>query len=295
MNKNFNLCEKYKVDKNINPILFFHVPKSAGTTLSVALSWLFESQTRIPGPLFINNDKGGKTAYELFRECSSYEIYNKFNFIYGHLPYEVTDRLNKKFFKISLLRNPIERVFSHYNWMINRGYCNKYDDLQYLFEENKISKNTITNQFSGIGYENKNNDQSLSLAYENLSNNIDLLYKSSDIFYLITDIISLYDLPNVLMQNQQESNYEKTIREDDLSNIIKNNNGMDIELYKELEKNKIFSNITKIKYTKKNNSHFLFSSPEIKINEKNNIILKSKEFMNVTKKLLDNNFKIKNF
>ena len=174
MNKNFYLCEKYKATKNYKPVLFFHVPKSAGTTLSVALSWLFKKQTRIPGSLFINNGKGGKTAYELFNECPSYDVYNKFNFLYGHLPYEITNLLQRKFFKISLIRDPVERVFSHYNWMINRGYCTKDDDLQSLFNANKISRNTITNQFSGIGYKNKNNDQSLMLAYENLSNNIAL-------------------------------------------------------------------------------------------------------------------------
>ena len=169
MNKNFYLCEKYEVVKNDKPILFFHVPKSAGTTFAVALSWLLEKQTRIPGPLFADNDKGGKTAFELFKECPSYKIYNKFNFIYGHLPFEIISLLKKKFFKVCLLRDPVERSLSHYNWMLNRGYCNENDDLQNLFDQNKISKNTITNQFSGIGYTNKNNDESLGLAYDNLS------------------------------------------------------------------------------------------------------------------------------
>lgn len=295
MNKNFYLCKKYKVAINSKPLIFFHVPKCAGTTLSVALSWLIKNQTRIPGPLFGNNDKEGKTAFELFKECPDYDTYNKFNFIYGHLPYEIIPLLNKKFLKVSLIRDPIERAFSHFNWMINRGYCSKYDNLQNLFDENKISKNTITNQFSGVGYTNANSDESLSLAYENLSKNIDLLYSSNDIFYLIADIISLYNLPDVLIQNQQESKYEQTLKEGSFNNIIKNNNGMDIELFEQLKKNKIFLKKINKKDLEKNNSDFLFSSPGIKINNKNNIILKYKEYEKVSNELLKLNFKIKSF
>ena len=60
MNKIFYLCNKFQSKKNIRPLLFFHVPKSAGTTFSVIFSWLFNKQTRIKGPLFENNDKTGK-------------------------------------------------------------------------------------------------------------------------------------------------------------------------------------------------------------------------------------------
>lgn len=296
MNKIFYLCQKFQSKKNIRPLLFFHVPKSAGTTFSVIFSWLFNKQTRIKGPLFKNNDKAGKTAFELFNECPSYDFYNKFNFIYGHLPFEINNLLKKSFLKISLIRDPIERTLSHYNWMINRGYCNKSDDLQTLFDDNKITKNTITNQFSGDGYKNKNLDESLNLAYENLSKNVEYLYKSDDILYLIKKIISEYDLPNIIFQNHQESNYKEKFSEQIDMNVISKNNKMDIELFETLSKNNIFKSPEQNKKIHKNlnNNDFFFSSPNIKINGKNNMLLDKKEFDETINNLNKNKFKIVN-
>ncbi len=294
MKKNFYLCHKFQTKKNIRPLLFFHVPKSAGTTFSVIFSWLLKEQTRIKGPLFKNNDKAGKTAFELFNECPSYDFYNKFNFIYGHLPFEINNLLKKSFLKISLIRDPIERTLSHYNWMINRGYCSKSDDLQTLFDDNKITKNTITNQFSGEGYTNKNLDKNLNEAYENLSKNIDYLYKSNDILSLIKKIISEYDLPNILFQNHQESDYkDKFVEKIDMKIIIENNK-MDIELFESLSKNNIFKISEKNNeiYKSNNSNSFFFSSPNIKINGKNSRLLNKKEFDETINNLSRNKFKI---
>ena len=291
MNKIFYLCKKFKKGDYNKSLFFFHVPKSAGTTFSVIFSWLFKKQTRIKGPLFINNDKMGKTAFELFNECPNYEFYNKFNFIYGHLPFEIHSLLKKPFKTISLIRNPIERTISHYNWMLNRGYCSKNQDLQSLFDENKISKNTITNQFSGQGFTNKNSDNNLNLAYENLSKKIDLLYKSEDIFLLIKKIISEYSLPDILFQNQQESVYKKNIKNEIDINILKENNQMDIELYDMLIKNSIFK--TQKKEIKElDDDEFFFSSPDIKIDGKNNILLNKQKYIEVKNKLNEKQFKI---
>ena len=292
MNKNFYLCQKYKSIKKKKPLLFFHVPKSAGTTFSVIFSWLFKIQTRIKGPLFINNDKGGKTAFELFNECPNYDFYNKFDFIYGHLPFETYSLLKKTFLTISLIREPVERVLSHYNWMLNRGYCNKNDDVQNLFDNNKITKNTITNQFSGQGFKNINSDNDLNLAYENLSKNIDLIYKSEDIFLLIKKIISDYDLPNVLFQNQQESLYQTNIHKKINMDVFIENNKMDLELYKMLLKNNIFQIKSKNAYKELTNNDFFFSSPNIKIDGKNNILLNKKKFNQIKANLNENSFKI---
>jgi len=291
MNNNFYFCQKYKTEKKKRPILFFHVPKCAGTTLSVIFSWLFDKQTRIKGPLFENNDKAGKTAFDLFKECPDYNFYNKFNFIYGHLPFEINYMLKKPFLKISLIRDPIERSLSHYNWMLNRGYCKKSDNIKKLFEDNKITKNTITNQFSGKGFTDKSSDKNLDLAYSNLSKKIDLLYKSNDIFKLIKEIISIYDLPDVLFQNQQESVYDEGFHSEVDINIFKENNKMDIELYDMLLKNNVFINKSKVGDEIVGNK-FLFSSPTIKIDGKNNVLLKNVQFAELTRKLKESKYKI---
>tara|TARA_Y100001970_G_C14257661_1_gene876728 strand:- start:2463 stop:3350 length:888 start_codon:yes stop_codon:yes gene_type:complete len=292
MSNVFYLCEKFTTERKKDSILFFHVPKSAGTTFSVIFSWLFKNQTRIKGPLFKNNDKGGKTAFDLFNQCPSFNFYNKFDFIYGHLPFEIYSDLKKPFLTVSLIRNPIERSLSHYNWMLNRGYCSKYDDLQSLFNNNKITKNTITNQFSGKGFKKKNSDNDLSLAYQNLSTKINLLYKSDDILFLIKKIISDYNLPNIIFQNQQESVYTEEFKNKINMRVLTENNKMDMELYDMLLKNDIFKQKKDVLNNRLESNNFFFSSPKIKISGKNNKLLNKDEFNELENNLYKNKFKI---
>ena len=48
--------------------------------------------------------------------------------------------------------------------MLVRGFCKKEDSLEEIFNNNKMSKNTIVNQFSGIGMNEQNTENSLELA-----------------------------------------------------------------------------------------------------------------------------------
>ena len=291
MNKIFYKCTKVSLTKINKPILFYHVPKCAGTTFSVLLSWLMNPQTRIKGPLFQNNDKGGETAFSLFNGCDDYNFYNRFNFIYGHLPFEINKLLKKKFITISLLRNPVDRAISHYNWMLKRKYCSKSDDIQTLFNDNKITKNTITNQFSGMGINRPDHDNSLSLAYENLKNNINLLYKVENVLDLLKYLISSYHLPNLLFQNQQEMNYDTTPFNKKIIEIFIKNNTADIELYNMLSKNKIFTQLL----MPANNiieGDYFFSSTNIKFSNKNNIIIGDDKLSLIESELIKNKYKI---
>ena len=292
MDNNFYICKKIKINETNDPLLFYHVPKCAGTTFSVIFSWLISPQTRIKGPLFVNNDKGGATALQLFKKCKDFSFYNNFNLIYGHLPFESYKFFTKKFKKITVLRDPIERSLSHYNWMINRGYCAKGDDLQEIFDSNKITKNTITNQFSGLEYTQKNDDKVLNLSYKNLTEKIDYLYNSKEIFYLFKLLISKYQLPNLIFQNQQGSTYQNNYNTDNYLKVIRNNNQMDIELFKMLLKNDKFSKkITNDDQV--DDSNYFFSSPNVKCNGKNNIIINKDKYEEILKQLNENNFNLK--
>ena len=161
-----------------------------------------------------------------------------------------------------------------------------------MFKTNKITKNTITNQFSGIGVSKQNTDIALNLAYKNLTTKIDKIYKSENLLQALKDLISMFDLPDVLFQNHQESLYENKINKDKCTAIIRENNALDIELFSELNKNKFFED-KKNKIIKKTDSDFLFSSPLIKVQDKNNILLKKEMLQEIKSHLNSNNFNIK--
>ena len=291
----FYKCIKYKIHNKLKkPLLFYHVPKCAGTTLTVMLSHLFKNQVRAMGPLFTNNDKGGETAYEFFQKNLKLINKSKINFLYGHLPFEVSEFLNNKYYKITTIRNPIDRAVSHYKWMLIRGFCNKKDKLKNLFNENKIPKNVIVNQFSGIGLKEQNTELSFNLAFKNINDNLDYVCKSDDLFYLLKYIISYYNLPNLVFQNYQVVNTDFNLSKEDLE-VIEENNQLDIQLYSLLLEKNIFK-IEKIKSSKVEiEQDYFYSSPLVKINNKNNLIINYIKLIDIQKKLESKKYIFKEF
>ena len=252
MDKVFYKCLGFNTSKKLKkPLFFFHVPKCAGTTFAVLISHLFVKTHRLFGPLFKNNDKGGQTAYENYLENEKLINNNNLQFLYGHIPFEIYERLKKEYLFISILREPIERCISHYAWIINRGICSKKDDIDELFKKNILPKNVITNQFSGIGLTDQSSSESTILALDNLKNKIDLLIKSEDLFKLLNFIISSYNLPNLFFQKQQV-NYNKIKISKKNIEKIKSYNEQDIIIYSALLQNNIFKNYDNKKYKDRN-------------------------------------------
>ena len=84
-NKNFYLCKGYNVQKNEKkPLIFYHIPKCAGTTFSVLFSYLFSRSLRIPGSPF--GERKTNIAFEYFLKNKKKIFDYNLNFIYGHFP-----------------------------------------------------------------------------------------------------------------------------------------------------------------------------------------------------------------
>ena len=296
MNQNkimFYKCLGFQTNiKFKKPLFFYHVPKCAGTTFTVLISHLIRKNYRINGTLFNNNDKRGMTAYENFNQKEDLIKLSNLDFLYGHVPFEIHNKVKEKFKFITILRDPVQRCISHYTWALNRGYFSPEDKIDDLFKKNRLPKNVITNQFSGIGLSHPDADNSVDLSYNNLINNIDFIVDIGDTYNLLNTIISSYDFPNLFFQNQQVT-IKKINLSDEEINLITNNNKKDIELYSKLVKNKIIkNNIFEKKISRKNNN-YLFSSPDLQIEGKKTILLNEKKINEIEKKLSEANYEIK--
>ena len=75
---------------------FYHIPKCAGTTTAVLISHLLKNSYRIKGTLFSNNDKGGITAYDNYIKNEKLINASNINFLYGHTPFEIHEKIIKK-------------------------------------------------------------------------------------------------------------------------------------------------------------------------------------------------------
>lgn len=168
---------------NGRKVFFIHIPKTAGMTFTSVLSQFFSKEYIFPSynPLDLKEKfKLNENSYQLFA---------------GHFGYEFVEKFEKRPITVAFIRNPLERLFSHYyyyrNWPLNKTdelpwYDRFIADLakNYSFQEfieikswyvKKAINNIQTRQLAGsldldfpINHQDK--EKYLKIALENLKN-----------------------------------------------------------------------------------------------------------------------------
>ena len=267
----FNICRGYSEKKTRKKLIFYHTPKSAGTTFCNLISNLIPNSLRLNGPLTplsgFKDVEYQLTAHNNYKK-NIIKINNlNPNFIYGHFPFCTGENFSNKL-TVALLRDPISRAISHYNFKSQRNNSSKKLDIEKMFKKKIIPDNIVVRQFSN-NMDNEVNRLDLNLAIKNLTENIDYLFNIDQTADLINLIISKYNLPNVLFQSSQIT--KKMFLQKNKKNIlvIKSFNKYDLILYKFLLENKLFLKQSKTKTERKKNSFFYFS---------NNMLINNKKF-----------------
>ena len=93
----------------MNTLIFLHVPKAAGSSFVKILHSNYSESVRFDvsaGGRYVDN-------LEILREMSPARK-DELRVVYGHLPFGVHELLPQQSQYISILRNPIDRIVSHY-------------------------------------------------------------------------------------------------------------------------------------------------------------------------------------
>ena len=278
---NFELIKRYelKENKSNKKIFFFHVPKCAGLSIANSLG-VSLNHFRIPGvpyprdKEFENNVVFVKKNIDLInkqfnlnlKHYLSSEIYKhtndiqkKYSFLSGHLPFKEFHN-DGNFFTFTIIRDPIERFISDYKFLLQKT---KIDwPLETLIKKNIIQPNLMTSFFSS----NKSPD--ITIAIDNLKK-IDIVCGIDKIGMLLGYIISLYELPNIILTKINETKSKKNITDEELKLII-DCNQLDIKFYEEAKK--IFFDFDSIEKKEIAFKYFSFYSPYKYFNNKNSLI-----------------------
>jgi hypothetical protein len=260
INNNFVICKGYHSDIiERKKLIFYHVPKSAGTSICNILSTLISDSLRLLGPLTVNSgftiDRSQITSEQFLLEEKKNLINKKF--IYGHFSINSYNFFLNSF-SITLIRNPIDRAISHYNYQIQRNVIDTKTNLASCFNNGFIPDNIITRQFSG-NINNKISIDDYHIAFKNLKEKINLIFDFDNSASLIDYIISIYDLPNVIFQKQRITKKNYLTKNKENLSIIKIYNEYDIKLYNKIKKEQLFFNIPKNIYNRKKEKTLFWS------------------------------------
>lgn len=210
----------------LNMIISVHLPKCAGNSFKRSLEEIysgnvyFDYENRIDSPRY----KFSK-IYNNFKKFD-YSKFNQTKIIHGHF---FADKYLSSFSNseyITWLRNPVERVISHY------FFWKKYPDFEHPICKYVVKNNLSLTEFSRIKY--MKNIQSTYLSNTNLEKfkfiGITESYDAS--FKLFLKIFN-HGYYQTYQLNQNKSNYNLDHTPKQVIDNITNNNLKDLKLYDE--------------------------------------------------------------
>jgi len=115
-----------------NPFIFIHIPKCAGTTLHKIINKNYEKNELYT--IGMDPHVPIKNSIENFKNFPI-EKRNKIKCLKGHMPFGLHLYLSNNPRYITILRDPVRRVVSHYNYAKNYKYHYLYETIN----ENKLT------------------------------------------------------------------------------------------------------------------------------------------------------------
>ncbi len=270
--RRYYLCEGYKAEISDKKIIYYHQPKTGGTSVTNIFLSLFDKPYRILGTQ-IKNDHTTSCHENFMRNFEKIKN-NEYDFIAGHIQF--LDFFNDRI-SITTIRDPVERAISHYNMLFERKLIDNNTKLEDCFSRGLIPKNPITQMFSCKDSNNTNLDTNNKNLAINILKKINLIVSFEEIDSLINYIISTYDFPNILYQRLQQNkkNYFKE-RNMSVDEIIKYNQ-FDLEIFNLLKKQKLFFKFPKSNIPRSKPDYFIYSV-DLKINDQNKLITQKSKF-----------------
>jgi Sulfotransferase family len=213
-------------------LCFIHIPKTAGTTLTSLLTSKFHQSKICPAEVWselVELPKDSLSQYQLFR---------------GHFFYDINELLPRKPVYITMLRHPIERVISGYEFMrrnpptrtealLNHQKANAMTLLEYVSDlENLSMANSQTRHLSLSQYKDQP-EEWLALAKQHLAEfaYFGLVERFQDSMALLTYTFGwnpLEEYPNLMVGNRR---LKQDQLEPEVLETIARRNALDLALY----------------------------------------------------------------
>lgn len=227
---------------NQKPVVFDHLPKCGGSSINKYLTSSFP----IKRTYAINGSNPHKSV-EIFLNLNTKKRYGA-KLVYGHLANKLFDVANPESIRATVLREPIDRIISHY-YYVKR---NKDHYLYKKIEEENIQlseycyhdlsgelQNWYVTHFTGLSLSEveKNPKKSVDLAFKNVIDKYHVIGFQDDIPLFINNLKRAANI-NTQFKNEIINATKKRIGTSQLDKSvldkISKKNSLDIELFNRL-------------------------------------------------------------
>ncbi len=212
-------------------LIFLHVPKTAGTTLNRIIEWQYN-----PLSIFTIDPHRIRATGTRFKTFSE-DRRRRFRVVRGHLPYGIHEYLPQGAVYITILREPVARLFSSYNSILDsplhslhRKFKSEHLGIQDLIALQPHRCNAQCRMISGLGKVGTCDERTLETAKENLVRSFGVVGLSERFQESLLLMMAFFGWKVPFYENY---NVSKTRPSPDprLVEMLSEHNRLDIELY----------------------------------------------------------------
>lgn len=218
-------------------VIFLHLPRTGGTTLRDILAMQYSDLESFENKTLTDTDNNFN--HENISEKSIYKL------IKGHVYFGIHEYIPQKCIYFSMMRNPVERVLSVYNYVKKRtnhqdhDYVKEKSIIEYIeSRRNLMLNNAQTRLLAGretalnIPYKEMN-DNHLEIAKQNIENHfllVGLTERFDETLLLLQHLLKwktpYYSIANAVKRKRKTSQLDSAIIDN-----IKRYNQLDLQLY----------------------------------------------------------------
>ena len=189
-------------------VVFTHIPKAAGSTLDSILKDIAEDDglkwLRVMGTLYGQFLGPGKPDTLAELRGLSNEALSRAQFLTGHLPFGVHERIEGKCFYITVLREPVSRLVSHFRYGVERGGWPAATAIEDLLRDGLLIDNPQTRQLAGLRDAGaKCTPATLETALSNLESHYGIVGVTERFDEVLKALIGLYGWPDLAYTDGQ--------------------------------------------------------------------------------------------
>ena len=183
-------------------VVFTHIPKAAGSTLDGILKDIAEDDglkwLRVMGTLYGQFLGPGKPDTLAELRGLSNEALSAAQFLTGHIPFGVHERIEGKCFYITVLREPASRLVSHFRYGVERGGWPADTAIEDLLRDGLLIDNPQTRQLAGLEDPGaKCTRRTLATALSNLESHYGIVGVTERFDEVLKALIGLYGWPDL--------------------------------------------------------------------------------------------------